>query len=371
MAAAAALSALTLGCATAAANDSSLPKPAAAKSPAAPQIAVYRWGAPKGPAQVDAFAAWLGQPGIWGEDFQPSQHWYGVEGGSWQTGPWSEWKKKQAGRKLILSVTLLPGGWNRSGPTTGPDAGKPVSFTAAAAGDYNSHFKALAENLVKAGLGDSILRLGWEMNGGWYTWRAGNNEKLFAEYWRQIVTTMRAVPGAQDLKYCFNPASGWLQFPAEACYPGDDYVDYIGVDLYDQSWAPNTYPLPKDATADDILTRQKLAWKELLWGNHGLMFWSKFAADHKKPFTIPEWGVCHRGDGHGGEDNPFFVEQMAKFINDPANNVAWHCYFDVTAGDGDHLLSPGAPGEKPTVFPQSSAKFKELFGGPSLSASGK
>ena len=63
---------------------------------------------------------------------------------------------------------------------------------------------------------------------------------------------------------------------------------------------------------------------------------------------------------------PGFKEQHSKanaFINDPANNVYFHCYFDVQAGDGAHQLSPGKNGDETTIFPLASAKFKTLFGG--------
>ena len=79
------------------------------------------------------------------------------------------------GRRLILSVPLLPGPWDLTGPKEGPRAKQPVSLKAGAHGDYNAHFKALAENLVRYGLGDSVVRLGWEFNGGWYAWRAGGD----------------------------------------------------------------------------------------------------------------------------------------------------------------------------------------------------
>ena len=55
---------------------------------------------------------------------------------------------------------------------------------------------------------------------------------------------------------------------------------------------------------------------------------------------------------------------MSTFINDPANNVLFHCYFDVQAGDGHHQLSPGLNGNEKPEFPLSTAKFLELFAPP-------
>ncbi|MEY3895226.1 MAG: hypothetical protein RLZZ214_745, partial [Verrucomicrobiota bacterium] len=126
----------------------------------------------------------------------------------------------------------------------------------------------------------------------------------------------------------------------------------------------NIYPWPKDATPEEIEKRQHQAWDDIYKGSHGLLFWKDFAVKHNKPFSIPEWGLCKRGDGHGGMDNVHYIEQVHQFINDPTNNVLFHCYFDVEAPDGGHQLSPGFNGNAhETIFPKSAARFKELFGG--------
>ncbi|MEY3896286.1 MAG: hypothetical protein RLZZ214_1806, partial [Verrucomicrobiota bacterium] len=178
----------------------SSPPPAVARP--TPAIAVYRWGAANksgGAAANEAYAQWLNQPVVWAEDFTPTERWDGIEGGNWQLGEWSKWKKAVPGRRLILSVVILPGGWDRGGPKGKDGKSVPVSHAAGARGEYNEHFKILANNLIKYGLEDSILRLAWEFNGGWYTSRASDDVKGFIGYWQQIVTTMRAVPGAEKL----------------------------------------------------------------------------------------------------------------------------------------------------------------------------
>jgi len=332
-----------------------------------PYLAAYRWGAANrngGAGANEAYAKWLGRPAVWAEDFTPTERWENaIEGGGWQLGEWQQWKKAAPGRRLILSVPLLPGPWDRSGATQGPEAKQPVSLEAGAKGAYNEHFRKLAENLVKYELADSVLRLGWEFNGGWYTWRVEKTPEPFAAYWRETVKTMRAVPGAAGLRFCWNPCLCWWPFDPEKAWPGDAFVDLVGLDLYDQSYQQDTYPWPDGATPSEIERRQHKTWEQvLLSGNHGLTYWKDFSARHKKPFCLPEWGIHMPKDKHGGGDNPFFVEQMQRFIADPANNVYFHCYFDVTAPDGAHQLSPGKNGCETTRFPQAAAKFKALFG---------
>jgi hypothetical protein len=79
-----------------------------------------------------------------------------------------------------------------------------ATLVAAAAGTYNSKFYDLGELLVKDGLGNTIIDLGREMNAPWYEWsehRAPPWEPdAFILAWRQIVTTMRSVPG-QHFKF--------------------------------------------------------------------------------------------------------------------------------------------------------------------------
>ena len=334
---------------------------------AAPFKAVYRWG--QGgcmQGKYDAYGPWLNRKVIWAEDFMPIQTWDGIEGQQWQLGTWKSWVQKVPGRRLVLSLPVLVGSWDGKGPYKGMEAKVPVSLEEGAKGTYNDHFKHLAENLVKYELGDTIIRVGWEFNGGWYIWRAqtAGKAKAFAEYFKQIVTTMRSVPGTENLKFVWNPAmEPWWPYPPETAWPGDDVVDYVGVDVYDQSWGKNTYPFPKDAKPEEILTRQKRTWDNITNNEkaNGLPYWVKFAAQHGKPLVIPEWGVCLRGDKHGGLDNPFYVQQMFDFIHDPANNVFFECYFDVGAPDGDHQLCPDPNGKRQTKFPESAAKYKELF----------
>ncbi len=345
----------------------SLPSPAATEPSAAaePALGTYHW--PNGSKGVDAFAAWLGRPAVWGLDFVGGESWDNVGWPTWWLEHWSTWAHAKPGRRLVLSIPILAGPAEGTGPTQGSKGvGASVSLEEGAKGAYNEYFKDLAENLVRYHLDDAIIRPAWEFNGGWYAWRAKGKTEAFAKYWRQIVTTMRGVAGAKGLKFCWNPTLGDQDFPADQAWPGDDLVDYVGVDVYDETWNADTYPWPADASAAEIERRQEKVWSEwIMYSPRGLKFWSEFAAKHGKPLAFPEWGLVASSNGHGGLDDPYFVQQMHAFINDPANHVAFHCYFDINSDDHRHQVSPGIPdsGKKEgTEFPKAAAKFKALFG---------
>ena len=161
---------------------------------------------------------------------------------------------------------------------------------------------------------------------------------------------MRAVPGTERLTFCWNPTLGDQDFPADEAWPGDEYVDFVGVDVYDETWNKDTYPWPATASAAEISARRRKVWDEwIMHSPRGLAFWTKFAQKHGKPLAIPEWGAePPRGRPRRG-DNPWFVEQMHAFVTDPANRVAFHCYFDVNVPGEDHRhqLSPGLDEKRP------------------------
>ncbi len=237
-------------------------------------------------SQAQSFGAWRGQAVPVAGDFLPGDDWAGVQGPGWLLGA-------SAGKvdRLVLGVPVLPGA---KGSTT---------FAAGIAGSYDQHFAALGRNLVAAGHDDAVLRLGWEMNGDWFPWSIIGHEAEFAAYFRRIVTTMRAVPGAR-FSFEYNPTLGAGSWGAKpnAAWPGDAYVDVIGLDVYDSLWGNST------ATPAQ-------RWAAVQGGTYGLDWWADFAARHgDKPFGFPEWGLWETSgqNGGGGGDNPLFITNFLR-----------------------------------------------------------
>jgi len=321
-------------------------------SHAAPQLGAYRWDAPNGPANVDGFSQWLGRPIDFATAFEASDSWDNIDGADWQLSPWSQWVRQQNGRNLSLAIPLLP--------STGG------TLDACSAGQYDQYWTNLANNLAYYGLHWAYLRLGWEMDGGWYPWAASpgsGKEASYAGCFRRVVQVMRQTQPANQWKFVWNPTTAWWYASyLDAVWPGDAYVDIVGIDLYDQSWVTGTYPYPANCDATCMLASQQTAWNDYAWK---LTTLRDFGIAHAKPMAIPEWGVALRPDGHGGGDNTYFVQQMSDFIANPANNVVFHSYFDVSAVDIDGRLTDSVTGDNPvgpTRFPQSAALYKQLFG---------
>jgi beta-mannanase len=224
-----------------------------------------------------------------------------------------------------------------------------ATLTTGAAGAYDSYFETLAQNLVAGGEGNAFLRLGWEFDSTAYAWSARTPaaEANYASYFDQIVTAMRSVPG-EDFKFVWNPDGStfdkYATFNVELAYPGNAYVDYIGVDEYDVSTVDPHTPAN--------------AWKRAL--RPELEQADQFAAAHGKPLVVPEWGLATTSE-EGFGDDPYYINSFYAWMTNPANNVAYECYFNsgqsVIAGDD---ASTGKPW--PYSYPNSLAAFSADFG---------
>jgi hypothetical protein len=323
---------------------------------AEPMRGMYHWDAPNGPTLSDAAASWLGREHDVALAFAPRATFSDLTGPSWQLPAWGNWVKAKAGRKLVYAVALVP------------DSGG--TLQQCADGAYDATWKTLANNLVANGLGDSILRLGWEFDGDWFAWSARGKETQYAGCFKRAVSAMRSAQPTAGLKFDWNPTEdigSWSSAQIDAAYPGDAYVDFIGVDAYDTSWAANSYPYPATCDAACRTLHQTNGWNEM---SHGLYVMRDYAVAHNKQLSIPEWGVWTRPDGHGGGDNPLYVQKMHDFMTDPQNRVGYQIYFDVNYSDGAHQLSDvsGDGGGSTvshtfqTAFADSANKFRTLFG---------
>ena len=234
------------------------------------------------------------------------------------------------------------------------------ALVAAAAGDDNSNFYDLGELLVKDGLGNTVIELGREMNGTWYEWsehRAPASEAdAYILAWRQIVTTMRSVPG-QHFKFLWTVYMSGTSV-AES-WPGGAYVDYIGTDIFDwYGGAGPTYP----HTASGALDHEE-KWQQILTAEPGGLNWmAAFSRATGKPVIIPEWGL----DFHafGGQDDPLFITNMMAWLKaHHAIGLYWEQghVSPVPTASGPLLTSQGASSQ--SNYPGAVNAMGDLMGG--------
>ncbi|WP_406183241.1 glycosyl hydrolase [Streptomyces sp. NBC_01006] len=235
-----------------------------------------------GVARIPQLSRWLGGKEIRvGHTYLPGDRWARIENPDFLEA-WAQWRRAKPERLFVLNVPMQQHNEDRV-----PDREVARLIRAGAEGEFDHHFERLAHRLVELGVPDTVIVLGWEMNGATYTHRCAPDPEGWKEYWNRIVNTMRSVPG-QEFKFDFAPNRGSDAIGWTKCYPGDDVVDIVGMDSYDQ--APGK-------TFDEMVSQP-----------YGLQQHVDFAKAHGKEISYPEWGLFRHGD------NPVYVQRMLKWI---------------------------------------------------------
>ncbi|MFI8361866.1 glycosyl hydrolase [Streptomyces sp. NPDC085612] len=244
--------------------------------------AYLHYGSP-GVERMEALSRWLGGTELRaGHTYLPGDTWENIEGAPDSLRTWARWRAERRDRLFVLNVPMLEHNEARV-----PDPQVAALLRAGAAGEYDHHFRRLGERLVALGVPDTVVVLGWEMNGFDYTHRCAPDPESWKRYWRRVVAAMRTVQG-QRFRFDFAPNRGGDAVAWTTCYPGDDVVDVVGMDSYDQ---------PPGHTFDEQVEQP-----------YGLRQQVDFAKAHGKRISYPEWGLFRNGD------NAEYVRRMLAWI---------------------------------------------------------
>ena len=276
--------------------------------------AFVNWGPHGRELTLQGWEKWLGQKpsSVVGVDFYAETTWEDFSRLSWVPGIW---KKLNPARNVVWSVPLTV-------------KGTPLADVAN--GLHDAEFEAAATAISEA-QPNAVIRLGWEMNLSSMAWFAGGREADYIKAFRRVVEIFRR--HSSRFKYDWCPGWGPQDSSADLAYPGDDVVDYVGLDVYDFKY---------DGSARERWDRFYLN------APFGLQWHKEFAARHRKAMSYPEWGVGNFGD------NPFFIGRMHDWLMRNADEIAYAAYFDVD-GLWPTQIDSGQ-------FPESQKLFRKLFG---------
>ncbi len=283
-----------LGCGPVLRSDGTAASPQDAGSSQGVRLGAFLGSDASGVRRIAGYSAWLGKEVTVGHTYLPGKSWHDLEGPDWVLDPWAQWRSAKPGRVLVLNVPMLA----PSDPPVG-DGEAVRLLRLGAKGSFDPHFRALAERLVQRKAAQTIIVLGWEMNGTTYSGRCAPDPTAWKAFWRRIVAAMRSVSG-QAFRFDFAPVRGAQAIPWPRCYPGDDVVDIIGMDSYDQH--------PGHSFTDFVHQP------------YGLGDQAEFAHEHGKPMSYPEWGLFENGD------NPAYIRAMYAWIS--AHDVAYETISD-------------------------------------------
>ncbi len=115
------------------------------------------------------------------------------------------------------------------------------TLAAIATGNEDGYVRSWAQALA-AYRQPLLLRFAHEMNGDWYPWAAGVSGNTAAQYvaaWRHV-HDLFVQAGAANVRWVWSPNVAWNEASAFAAYyPGDAYVDWLGLDGY--NWGGSSW----------------------------------------------------------------------------------------------------------------------------------
>lgn len=270
-----------------------------------------------------------------GHTYLPGDSWQSVTGPPQLLQPWSRWKAQHPDGLFVLNVPMATPNERseqeaRQGAQALTDDQVASLLDSGANGQFDDVYRQLAQRLVQLRLADAVIVPGWEMNGSTYSHRCAPNPEAWKQFFRHVVGAMRSVPGQRFL-FDFNPSRGRDAIPWPQCYPGDDVVDIIGMDAYDQP--------------------EGLSFADQVNEPYGLRDHVKFARERGKPISFPEWGLFRNGD------NPDYIRGMADWMK--SNDTVYSTYTNYCP----HALLAVGPESSSCDNPQSAETFRELFSG--------
>jgi hypothetical protein len=267
------------------------------------------------PGEIDQWRNYRGEASDICCDYFPGNSW-----NNWDDPSGSGFWTKYAGwwnGKICISLPLL----------TDVDVSY---YSNLIAGDYDQHFRNFGINQVAAGRATDPVRLGWEADGDWFAWGVANNAhgsvSDFQNGFRRAVTAIRQGNPQAVIDMTVGPAV------LPAYYPGDAYVDIIGMDYY------NMYEHLGD-------------FNTVAAGPNGIWTGIAFARAHGKKFGHGEWGVVNQSP-NGGGDNPSFIQGMWDTFYNNRDVLAYESYFNISGGYS--LVNPNEN-------PASSALYASLW----------
>jgi len=166
---------------------------------------------------------------------------------------------------------------------------KGIDYDAILSGDTDSYIRDFAKKLKRINR-PVFLRFAHEMNGDWYPWSASNiGAKKYITVYRYVRNIFDEV-GADNVNWIFSINSE--NVPKENnymnCYPGDKYVDFIGVDGY--NWG-NTKPWSRWMSFKEIFQKR----------------YHEIVAHFNKPIIISEFSTT----SSGGNKSEWIREAMS------------------------------------------------------------
>jgi hypothetical protein len=298
---------------------------------------------------------------------------------------WQAWSDRQSAvASVMMPVVGVPMATISAGAPS-PDA----QFQAFAAGTYDSDIAQIVSAYGQQGFDHVVFRLGWEMNlqGPAYAGDDAQSQADWVAAFRHLYSVIHraAAQTKMHVSVVWNPgATNYSNAEAiNSLYPGDAFVDAVGVDMYADMYPYSDYAYPAyydwDTGAEDGTVASFIAdpvnrahywnypaatkWSLDGSGGHSQSFASilNFALQHHKLFIVPECGAGNASGGHDVLDDPDFPQWLSGQLQAgraAGLKLGFVGIWDSNGG-GNYEFSYASDGK-----PQEAASWGQYFGAP-------
>ncbi len=176
---------------------------------------------------------------------------------------------------------------------------------------YRAHLDVIAD-YVKQVKGPVLFRPLHENTGSWFWWgKAFCDAQTYKSNYKYTVEYLRDEKNVHNLLYLYGPGSEAANLDEyEERYPGDEYVDLVGFDTYDNNPAPDSE-----------------GYTFLQSFENTLKLTDTFAKEHKKLMAVTETGMSSVKTGgipETGNRRPEWYTEMLDIMTKPEYDC---CYF--------------------------------------------
>ena len=235
------------------------------------------------------------------------------------------------------------------------------SWTAAdtASGVHNAYYQSAAQNYNNYASSIAEVRINHEANGGWFPsgFHGGclySSPAQWAAAFRNLALALRQY--APTINITFNMAAGSGLADPDPAWPGDDCVDFVGFDFYDNQRQYNGVQLtPANAFASFAGVTAGFNWLDAFrQAGYTSATLGSYPRTTNKFMSFSEWGVGAAG-GSGDAAGAGIVQGFKAWLDPRSAWVALHVYWnsDTQASGYNGALYQ---------YPLSQAAYKAAWG---------
>ena len=212
---------------------------------------------------------------------------------------------RKAALKHLERGGIVTFSWHARNPLTGGDAwdisSDQVVKSILPGGEKHTEFMSwlgrAADFIQSLGPGSAVIFRPWHENlGSWFWW--GGNLCTAGEYqdlYRLTVSYFEQERGIRNIIWCYSPNGNCKSKEFMSRYPGDEFVDLLGIDSYEYA-------------GDSTMEEARLRFQSELKG--ALSWLTLLGAEHRKPVCLSETGM------EGLTDPVWWTETLYPAIKD-------------------------------------------------------